>query len=220
MTPEELRAAREAYPLTIKELARLIGVSAQAVRSWEHARRRPRPAQVRTLRDFFERPRPSQIGCGGSVACSCRCHAQGRRAWQAGEDAFLIRAAASGSSASDIAALLAEKFGQERTGSAVIQRASRLGASFRVGWYSENDVARRLGVHPRWTRMWREAGMLPAARHIDSVRGRPSKWWRIELADLEAFVDRHAGVLVDPARIRDPGLRERAEVAVVNRRAG
>ena len=55
MTPEEIRAAREALMLTRAEYGRIVGASRQAVRSWEEGERSPdrdHAEEVAYWRDF------------------------------------------------------------------------------------------------------------------------------------------------------------------------
>jgi transcriptional regulator with XRE-family HTH domain len=46
MTPDELKAAREALEMTQDELARLMGTNARTVGGWEQGERNRRPAPI------------------------------------------------------------------------------------------------------------------------------------------------------------------------------
>lgn len=99
---------------------------------------------------------------------------------------------------------------------AVRHRMSDLGLSVRTGWRSDFEVQKALGVSWRFTRRWRDQGLLVYGAHNSTT------WHRISDADLEAFVREHAGVLISVEKIRDPGLKRIAEVAALvnQRRAG
>jgi hypothetical protein len=149
--------------------------------------------------------------------CPCQCHAiaaakaanpQRRRGlWTPQRDDELRALMLAGTSQKEVAVRLGV------TVNAIRHRQMELGLSVRAGWRSDFEVQRALGVSWRFTRRWRLDGQLVFRGHDTST------WHRISDADLEAFVRQYAGVLLDPARVRDAKLRQIAEVAaVVNRR--
>lgn len=91
-------------------------------------------------------------------------------------------------------------------------RLRQLGRSLRDGWHSRQTAAAMLGVSWRVLERWQQSGDLAVERH-----GR--RWLRITDASLRACVERRAGLDLDPAAIRERGLRRLAETsAVANRR--
>lgn len=208
MKPGDIKARREAYPLTQSSLARRAGVSVQAIRNWEHGRRGV-SERYRTLLDAALTP---------TATIRYRRTRTGRH-WCAAEDAELRRMVSAGAATNAIATALNRNFERHRTQSAVAHRAHDLGLSLRGDWYSEGDVCRLLGVHWKAVNRWRAGGALPATRSENVRDGAPSHWWRIEASDLAAFVERYAGVAFDPARVRNRTLKAKAEIAAsANRR--
>jgi hypothetical protein len=100
---------------------------------------------------------------------------------------------------------IADAFGVSQH--AVRHRIADLGESVRLGWRSEFEVQRALGVSWRFTRRWRLDGQLVFRGHDTST------WHRINDADLEAFVRQYAGILFRVEKVRDPSLRRLAEIS-------
>lgn len=149
--------------------------------------------------------------------CGCRCHAiaaakAGRRAalpsdWRPEEDAYLQHRLDAGDTPEQARHALNERFGTTRTRGAVRHRITDLGRTLRDGWYSAREVERMLGLAHHTVARWHRDGLLPMTRH------KHGHWWRVSVADLEAFVKAQAGHLFDPARVVDRRLRALAEVS-------
>lgn len=217
MTPSEIRQRRLAYPLTVAELAKRVGCSAQAIRQWEYGHRTPKPAFLRMLRAAFAATPPPLDECGGRTGgCACTCHGRRVVAWSAEEEAALRDGIERGDSPAMVAQELTQTFGHLRTTNAVKVRAARRGISRLTRNASQHELRRRLGVSTRRVRGWITSGRLPASRDW-RANERQDHWWRITPDDLDAFVDRYAGILFQPSQVRDRVLRARAEAAV-NRR--
>lgn len=214
MSPEQIKAGRLAVPLTQVELADLAGVSPQAVRNWEAGRRTPRPAQVRTIEAIFaRRPLPAR--------CTCVCHTRtttrsGVRVWTDEETNALRQLIGEGKDPDQVVDALAELTGHRRTRPAIDDRARRLGLTFMRG-LSVHRVSFLLGVRHHRVEHWIARKILPARRHVSIAQGAASRWWRIESADLEAFVQAYAGEAFSPATVRDRALRTEAEIAAALR---
>lgn len=183
MTPEEIKARRLAFPLTADDLAKRLGVSVNAVRSWERGDRVPvGPSRAALERLFAKRD-----------GCACSCHGgnpnsrQGGRAWSEAEMADLKRLVEEGKSPDQVVERLAATYGYRRTRGAIAHRANKLGLTFYVSQYSASEAARRLGVNRSQVDRWIAAGQLRASRHVGIFRGQLTPWWRIEADDLEAF---------------------------------
>jgi hypothetical protein len=169
--------------------------------------------------------RTAQPCVDGPDPCPCRVHAKikarnrkgkGRRPvqynhWFPRHDALLLERLARGDSPEEIAATLTDTYKVPRSGNAVKIRITRLGHSILEGWYSQTEVRRRLGISEHQARRWHEQGILPGTPY--------GAWLRYGVAQVEAFVREQAGLLLDPAKIRDPKLKAIAELSVaVNRR--
>jgi DNA-binding XRE family transcriptional regulator len=188
----EIKARRLAYPLTPTDLAKRLGVSANAVRAWERGDRVPvGPSKAALERLFAKRD-----------GCFCVCHGgapnsrQGVRAWSDAEIADLKQLVQEGKSPDEIVEILAATHGFRRSRVAITDRASRLGLSLYVHQFSATEAARELGVSRRRIDQLIGRGELRARRHIGLYRGRVSHWWRIEAADLEAFAAANRGQAV------------------------
>lgn len=219
MTPAEIKEIRLAVPLTQTEMATIIGVSIQTIRNWEAGRRSPRLHHERSLRALVAEQAPEVVNCRQlPTGCACRCHG-GPTMWTHDEIAYLRREIELSVPPAKIALSIATVTGRARSVSAIVNKAQELGLSWRVGWYTESEVKRLLGVNHHRIRRWREAGLLVSRRHEAGLRGRTSHWRRIDADVLDAFVVQHAGVHLNPTIIRDRALRTKAELAAaVNRR--
>jgi hypothetical protein len=170
-------------------------------------------------------PRVAQPCVDGPDPCPCRVHAKikarkrdrkGRRSaqfnhWFPRHDELLLKRLKQGDTPEEIAAALTEAYTVPRTAIAVKIRVIKLGHSLVEGWHSRSEVWHRLGVSEWRVQQWHEQGILPATRY--------GRWFRYPVAQVEAFVRDQAGLLLDPAGVRDPHLRALAETsAIVNRR--
>lgn len=212
MTPEEIKRRRLAYPLSTDELAKRIGVSPQAVRSWERGDRAPYSYHLSRLEALFAKRDGCRCGCHGGAALS----RTGVPPWSTQESDRLRQLVDEGLDPDAVADTLAAEFGHRRTRSAINDRANRLGLTFMLA-YSSDRARLALGVTKHRIYQWITTGVLPAQRHVGVDSGKSTPWWRITQADLEAFVERYAGTLIEPARIRDATLRERADAARISR---
>jgi hypothetical protein len=97
--------------------------------------------------------------------------------------------------------------------SSIRNRVAELGESLRTGWYTQADITRTFGVTWRTVAQWRDDGLITMERHGDG------RWFRASHDEVTRFVNEQAGVLFEPAQMRQSDFRRLAEVsATANRR--
>jgi hypothetical protein len=210
MTPAELRQRMDAYPLTPDELARRVGVTPGAVRNWLRGDRAPVADRAAVLERLFAK----REGC----VCSCHGGSPHSRAgvplWTADEHEALRRLVLAGGDPDEVVNALLREFGRRRTRRAIVERARRMGLTF-MRHHGSERVMRLLGISRYRLEQLIHRELLPVQRHVGIASGNVARWWRVDPADLEAFVERYAGTEVDPSRIRDRDLKALAEDAAI-----
>jgi hypothetical protein len=152
--------------------------------------------------------------------CPCRCHAiqaakaQQRRpggyiSWNPQQLEFLRTALDEGLSVEEIAdefARRAQYNGQfvPRTKVAIESQIHTLGWSIREAYWSITEVAQLLGVSTEVTSQWAHMNLLGS---VNKLSNQPRSWTRLRKTDVKAFVERWAGILFDPEKIKDSKLK-------------
>lgn len=211
MTPAELRAKREAYPLTRREMALRLGVSYSAVGQWESGTRTPPSRMAKQIEKFFAL----------RVGCRCRCHGPavrvGLQMWTPEHNARLRGYVAEGKLPIEIAQIFTDE-GVLRTPGAVYRQARVLGVYFETpGTRGRLALSRKLGVPPQTCDRWTTQGLLHPRQDVHLTTGQPIRAWIYEDADVENFLRDQAGILIRPEQIRDPRWREIATWAARRR---
>lgn len=213
MTPEEIRAARLNYPLTVQELADRLGVGHSTVVQWETGARTPWPKYMRMLKALFARRQGCRCECHGGTALRVP-----RRMWSRVEDDIIRTMVADGRSTTEISEHLRAQ-GRERTPRAISRRMNLLGVEYDTH-LRQVDVCRMLGFSPYFFDKFVARGYLKAHKLPALKEDRPTHYWRVRKEDLEDFVRNHAGIEFSLTGIRDTDLRRIATRAVLARHPG